>query len=146
MFVRLSHEYYAAWTGQQATERNWDFLEKTIDRLKIVYTMDDKDSKGRNKMEILFTHVTDELQAGSIQTNRYTNGNLAVQLMQEGEPYATLSTNVEGVTMDNDCFIAKNYSENEGLLDQFVESGLFEDTGRKVDSGFVCIPIYKFNG
>ena len=97
-------------------------------------------------MEILFTHVTDELQAGSIQTNRYTNGNLAVQLMQEGEPYATLSTNVEGVTMDNDCFIAKNYSENEGLLDQFVESGLFEDTGRKVDSGFVCIPIYKFNG
>ena len=97
-------------------------------------------------MEILFTHVTDELQAGSIQTNRYANGNLAVQLMQEGEPYATLSTNVEGVTMDSDCFIAKNYSENEGLLDQFVESGLFEDTGRRVDSGFVCIPIYKFNG
>jgi hypothetical protein len=97
-------------------------------------------------MEILFTHVTDELQAGSIQTNRYTNGNLAVQLMQEGEPYATLSTNIDGIVLDEDCFIAKNYSENKGLLEQFVESGLFEDTGEKVSSGFVSCPIMKFNG
>ena len=97
-------------------------------------------------MEILFTHVTDELQAGSIQTNRYTNGNLAVQLMQEGEPYATLSTNIDGIVLDKDCFIAKNYSENKGLLEQFVESGLFEDTGEKVSSGFVSCPIMKFNG
>ena len=97
-------------------------------------------------MEILFTHVTDELQAGSIQTNRYTNGNLAVQLMQEGEPYATLSTNIDGIVLDKDCFIAKNYSENEGLLEQFVEQGLFEDTGEKVSSGFVSCPIMKFNG
>jgi len=97
-------------------------------------------------MEILFTHVTDELQAGSIQTNRYTNGNLAVQLMQEGEPYATLSTNIDGIVLDEDCFIAKNYSENKGLLEQFVENGLFEDTGEKVSSGFVSCPIMKFNG
>ena len=97
-------------------------------------------------MEILFTHVTDELQAGSIQTNRYTNGNLAVQLMQEGEPYATLSTNIDGIVLDKDCFIAKNYSENKGLLEQFVENGLFEDTGEKVSSGFVSCPIMKFNG
>jgi len=97
-------------------------------------------------MEILFTHVTDELQAGSIQTNRYANGNLAVQLMQEGEPYATLSTNIDGIVLDKDCFIAKNYSENKGLLEQFVENGLFEDTGEKVSSGFVSCPIMKFNG
>ena len=98
-------------------------------------------------MEILFTHVTDELQAGWIEAAKYTNGNLALQLMTTEGAYATLSTNIEGVKLlDKDCFIAKNYSENAGFLDQFVEQGLFEDTGEKVSSGFVTCPIYRFNG
>ena len=97
-------------------------------------------------MEILFTHITDELQAGWIETAKYGNGNLALQLMTTEGPYATLSTNVEGVNLDKGCFIAKNYSENTGFLNQFVEQGLFEDTGEKVSSGFVTCPIYRFNG
>ena len=97
-------------------------------------------------MEILFSHVTDELQAGWIETKRYSNRNLYVQLMTTEGPYATLSTNVAGVMLEKDCFIAKNYSENEGLLEQFVEQGLFEDTGEKVSSGFVSCPILRFNG
>ena len=71
---------------------------------------DDLDDK--NKMEILFTHVTDELQTGWIEAAKYTNGNLALQLMTTEGAYATLSTNIEGVNLDKDCFIAKNYSEN----------------------------------
>ncbi len=97
-------------------------------------------------MEILFSHITDELQAGWIETGNYSNGNLALQLMTTEGAYATLSTNIEGVQLDNDCFIAKNYSENKGLLEQFVENGLFEDTGEKVSSGFVTCPIMRFNG
>jgi len=97
-------------------------------------------------MEILFSHVTDELQAGWIETNRYSNRNLHIQLMTDEGPYATLSTNVAGVMLEKDCFIAKNYSENEGLLEQFIENGLFEDTGEKVSSGFVSCPILRFNG
>ena len=97
-------------------------------------------------MEILFSHITDELKAGWIETNRYGNGNLHVQLMTTEEPYATLSTNVDGIVLDKDCFIAKTYSENEGLCEQFIENGLFEDTGEKVSSGFVSCPIYRFNG
>jgi hypothetical protein len=97
-------------------------------------------------MEILFTHITDELQAGWIETAKYTNGNLALQLMTAEGAYATLSTNIDGVELDENCFIAKNYSENKGLLEQFVEQGLFDDTGEKVSSGFVSCPIMKFNG
>ena len=98
-------------------------------------------------MEILFSHITDELKAGWIETNRYVNGNLHVQLMTIEEPYATLSTNIEGVKLlDKDCFIAKTYSENVGLNEQFIESGLFEDTGEKVSAGFASCPIYRFNG
>ena len=53
-------------------------------------------------MEILFSHITDELKAGWIETNRYGNGNLHVQLMTTEEPYATLSTNVDGIVLDKD--------------------------------------------
>ena len=97
-------------------------------------------------MEILFSHITDELKAGWIETNRYTNGNLHVQLMTAEEPYATLSTNVDGIVLDKDCFVAKTYSENKGLNEQFIESGLFEDTGEKVATGFVSCPILRFKG
>ena len=97
-------------------------------------------------MEILFSHITDELKAGWIETNRYTNGNLHVQLMTAEEPYATLSTNVDGIVLDKDCFVAKTYSENKGLNEQFIESGLFEDTGEKVATGFVSCPILKYKG
>ena len=97
-------------------------------------------------MEVLFSHITDELIAGWIETNRYTNGNLHVQLMTAEEPYATLSTNVAGIALDKDCFIAKTYSENAGLCEQFIESGLFEETGEKVAAGFASCPILKYNG
>jgi hypothetical protein len=97
-------------------------------------------------MEVLFSHITDELKAGWIETNRYTNGNLHVQLMTAEEPYATLSTNVAGIALDKDCFIAKTYSENAGLCEQFIESGLFEETGEKVTAGFASCPILKYNG
>ena len=96
-------------------------------------------------MEVLFSHITDELQSGWFETNRYINGNLHVQLMTTEEPYATLSTNIEGIVLDKDCFIAKTYSENEGLLEQFIENGLFEYTGERVSSGFVSCPILKCN-
>ena len=97
-------------------------------------------------MEVLFSHITDELKAGWIETNRYTNGNLHVQLKTAEEPYATLSTNVAGIALDKDCFIAKTYSENAGLCEQFIESGLFEETGEKVTAGFASCPILKYNG
>ena len=97
-------------------------------------------------MEILFSHITDELKAGWIETNRYGNGNLHVQLMTAEEPYATLSTNVDGIVLDKDCFVAKTYSENKGLNEQFIESGLFEDTGQSVFAGFVSCPILKYKG
>ena len=97
-------------------------------------------------MEILFSHITDELKAGCIETDRYANGNLRVQLNTAEEPYATLSTNIAGVWLEKDCFIAKNYSENEGLNEQFIKSGLFEDTGEKVSAGFASCPILRYKG
>ena len=96
--------------------------------------------------EVLFTHITDELQEGYIQCRSYQNGNLAIQLMSAEEPLAVLSIPVDGVSLGKDEFVAKTYSENEGLLEQFVEAGLFSDTGRTSRVEHVTCPIYKFNG
>ncbi len=105
-------------------------------------------------MEILFTHMTDEIQTGWIEVATYFDGNPAITLFTADEPYATLSTNLgklSGVTLGKDEFFAKTYSENTGLLEQFVESGLFEDTGRtastkELENVGISVPIYKFNG
>ena len=80
----------------------------------------------------------------TLSTGRYADPpNLRVQLWEDGAPYATLSTNIEGVVVDDQCFIAKEYSENAGLCDPFLEDGTFEDTGQTVSSGFVTYRILR---
>ena len=71
-----------------------------------------------------FSHYGQKYE-GSLEFLRYQNGNLAVQLkLADGEPYATLSVNTLEAMADNE-FVAKTYSENEGLVEQFIESGHF---------------------
>ena len=76
-----------------------------------------------------FSHFGNKYE-GSLEYLRYQNGNLAVQLnLDNGEPYATLSVNTELALADNE-FVAKTYSENEGLVEQFVEKGHFIPVSR----------------
>lgn len=96
-------------------------------------------------MEILFTHMSDELQAGYIQRRSYPNGNLGIQLMTSEEPIAQLSIPVDGVSLGDNEFVAKAYDENEGLLAQFIENGIFSDTGRIACIGHTICPIYRIN-
>jgi hypothetical protein len=75
---------------------------------------------------------------------RYTDGNLAVQVLCSDGPFGTLSTNIDGVELAPDEFCVKTWSENDpwamNLLSQCPQ---FEDTGRRFHSGFVSGPIYR---
>tara|TARA_R100000995_G_C3425768_1_gene96121 strand:+ start:319 stop:621 length:303 start_codon:yes stop_codon:yes gene_type:complete len=93
---------------------------------------------------VTFKHITDEVQNGVIGKQQYENGNLALRLWQDGMVYTNLSTNVAEIVLDKDCFIAKNYSENEGLIEQFIERGIFEDTKERVAVGYVVCPILRY--
>tara|TARA_R110000765_G_scaffold328057_1_gene419085 strand:- start:251 stop:586 length:336 start_codon:yes stop_codon:yes gene_type:complete len=96
-------------------------------------------------MEILFSHMSDELQTGYIQCRSYTNGNLAVQLiLDDDEPYAELSISTD-IDLPKDEFVAKTYNENEGLLEQFLENGIFSDTGKTTNfvGWSTPCPIYQ---
>lgn len=82
-----------------------------------------------------FSHFGNKYE-GRLEFGRYGNGNLAVQLnLDNGEPYATLSVNTELALADNE-FVAKTYSENEGLVEQFIEKGHFVPVSISAPVGF----------
>jgi hypothetical protein len=61
-----------------------------------------------------------------------------------GEPIATLSVNIEGSKPGPGEFFAKTWSENERIAAQALASGLFEDTGKRVATGWVQAQVWRF--
>ena len=85
--------------------------------------------------------------AASIQVGRYPAGNAVyVQLFcEDGEPLGTFSTNLVpyGGKVEADEFHVRNWAENEGLVEPMMKTGLFVDTGKRMETGHVVAPIWK---
>jgi len=76
-------------------------------------------------------------------SKKYQDGKPAILVMgEDGIPYATLSTNVD-VDLEPGEVLIKNYSENTNLANIVLSKGWFTDTGKRVESGFVQIPIWR---
>lgn len=75
-----------------------------------------------------------------------TNGNTSVVLDAGASPfggdYIKVSVNTDEVLPPGE-FCVKLYSENEGLEEQLMASGLFEDTGIRIPSGHVILPVWR---
>ena len=82
---------------------------------------------------------------GTISYHRYENGNLEVLLNDaDGERVACLSADIDGVDLEDDEFVAKTYTENRGLVDQFIDAGTFVRTGVEVPVGIAPLqPVLK---
>jgi hypothetical protein len=93
-----------------------------------------------------FSHYGKKYE-GKLEFLRYQNGNLVVRLnLDDGEPYATLSVNVEGIKLADNEFVAKTYSENEGLVEQFIEKGHFIPVSRDAQVGLAgSQPIFSIS-
>jgi hypothetical protein len=76
-----------------------------------------------------------------------SNGNLALQAYtDEGEPFAMISTNVEGALTkaegkDHICLDDNNLPIKS--FDNLMKAGALTPTGRYAQSGFCNYPIYK---
>lgn len=77
----------------------------------------------------------------SLVKKRYGNGRLAVQAVCEDEPYCTLTVNLPDEDLDKGQVFIKNWSENEGLLEQLESQLIVRRTGRVVRSGFTEVPV-----
>lgn len=90
--------------------------------------------------------VTTPWGEADIHVTRYGKGKaIAIQLYgrETGEPFGTVSTNLPDVRLDANEVCVKVWNENEPLIAPMMDTGLFEDTGRKGGSGFVVAPIWR---
>lgn len=86
----------------------------------------------------------------TIQVGRYpAGGATCVQLITSGdgspEPLAMLSCNLvpDGARLAADEFTVKVWLENAPLIQPLLGCGLFEDTGRRIPTGFVEAPVWR---
>lgn len=56
---------------------------------------------------------------------------------EAGEPYCTLSVNMDLNPPAEGCFWLKDWSENELIAEWFIKEGLIEPTGVAIKTGFV---------
>lgn len=104
---------------------------------------------------IPFTHFNTQME-GLFDLQHYQhrgeNERLAVQLFMWDEDgnyldrYSVISVNVPEEPLGDDEIFAKEWSESEGLVQQFIDAGFFEDTGRTITCGHVPnVRILKVN-
>jgi hypothetical protein len=76
---------------------------------------------------------------------RYLEGNrIALELVESGEPFLFLTVNFPDAPLARGEFAIKNWSENEPYIADIMASGLFVDTGKRISSGFVQAPVWRF--
>ena len=84
------------------------------------------------------------LKYAKILHKKYTNGRTALKAFgQEGEPLATLTVNIPGVSLNPGEVIIKDYSENEGVLKDLIEMGIVEKEYSRFPYGWVSPAVCK---
>lgn len=87
---------------------------------------------------INFKHYTCELKTGV-----YGNGRVALQLIENGLPVATASTNLVNEEIQLDEVAIKDYGENSGMLKALIDAGVVGEPIRIVEGTHVSFPICK---
>ena len=79
-----------------------------------------------------------------IVENRYGN-RIALDLRSmDGEPIARLTVNIPEASLEKGEFFVKAWSENERIAEDCLKSGLFWDTGKRVQTGWVEAQVWRF--
>ena len=69
----------------------------------------------------------------TVNVTKYSDGNTALQLLEEGAPFAMASINMPNVLLCDNEILVKDYSENEGILDFLVENNIVTKTQSGVE-------------
>jgi len=75
-------------------------------------------------------NIFNEVVAVELSFSRYSCGQLAIQLVEKETkcPYLTATVNVSEIkALLPNQIIIKNYSENRGIIDFFVDNGLVKE-------------------
>jgi len=85
------------------------------------------------------------VQGSYYSPHGFTGGGIAIRLAAEnGDPFLTLTTNLpETPTLAHGEFAVKVWSENAPYIADILASGLFEDTGKRITTGFVEAHVWR---
>ncbi len=111
----------------------------------------------RNLPDRLFGHFSAPNYSGAVTRfafealrYAYVGTPLALQIWSIGQdshgmwdPYMTLTVNFRPNDCKDDEIIVKAYEENEHLRGALLGLGLFEDTGRRIQSGYASLEIWR---
>lgn len=86
--------------------------------------------------------VVDGNKFDIVQT-MFPNGRVALLIQRGLEPYSRLAVNVPQAEIGPHEFFARTYEENYELRGPLLASGLFEDTGKRIKSGFVSLELWR---
>jgi hypothetical protein len=80
-----------------------------------------------------------------LKKGKYWNGQTSIVLIddEDGSQVMVATVVIDGVVLEKDEVIIKNYSENEGVLEFLIENGIVSKPLRTVSSGWVTCPIVK---
>jgi len=91
-------------------------------------------------------HILTNHGLATVITTTYQHGGATAVVMEleNGERLCTLSVNIEGTKVPEGAFLVKTWSENAEIAKVALESGLFEDTGKRIATGFVEAQVWRF--
>lgn len=73
----------------------------------------------------------------------YSNKRLRIELICQSGPMAILTTNLPSEDIESDEIIVKAWSENEEIAAECVKLSCFEDTGKRISTGYVQAQIWR---
>lgn len=99
--------------------------------------------------EDMKTNVTFQGTEYGIRKTQYSHGGRTAIVLwdkQHDEIGFVATVNLPDHPLLADYTFIKNYSENEGMLKILEDAGIVKDTGMRVQSGFVEVPVVELQG
>lgn len=78
-----------------------------------------------------------------IRTRLYANKRLAIELIEDGEPWGVLTTNLINAQLADDEICIPKWNLPGDIMASFLKSGKFEDTGKTEPAGFENAPVWR---
>ena len=76
----------------------------------------------------------------------YNNNRPALQLISEyGEPFMKITVNIPEEKLEPGEFFVKTWNENEPYIAELLASGLFIDTGKRVQCGYSEAAVWRLS-
>jgi glutaminase len=104
----------------------------------------------KTKLQLFYVKLDGvEFSVGDIpvefKIRSYSNSEPAILIIckDDGSQYGTLSVNLPPINLGFNELAIKAWSENEELAKAAMETGLFEDTGKRIETGFVEAQVWR---